>query len=457
MILIGNGTVITRNQDGRVIPQGAVVSDGALICDIGDTASMKKKYRDAEWVDAKGGVIMPGLINLHDHAYSAFARGMSIDGYVPKDFCGILEGMWWKMDRAMNNRDTYYSGLVTWMECIRNGVTTVFDHHASYGEVGGSLFELSRAADLVGLRTCLCYEVSDRDGKEKAKAAIRENAEYLKYTGQQKEDFRCAMMGMHASFTLSDQTLSACLEAVGDGCGCHIHVAEGLYDARHCRKNYGKSIVSRLQEFGVLGEKTIAAHCIHIDPEDEARLKETDTMVVHNPQSNMGNAVGCADIPGLAGLGTALGIGTDGYTQDMLESGKASQLLIKHNTENPAEGWGEATNMLFAGNRELAGRYFKTPLGVLQPGAAADVIVLDYHPYTPLNENNTDGHLLFGTNGHSVVTTMAAGKIRMRDRILVDLDEVKLLAEARSQAQDLWKRVNAGGISPFAESKFKMG
>lgn len=233
------------------------------------------------------------------------------------------------------------------------------------------------------------------------------------------------------------------MEALPATAGCHIHVAEGLEDARHSLQTYGKSIVRRLRDKGILGRKTIAAHCIHLSWEDLQILRETDTMVVHNPESNMGNAVGCADIPQYYQAGLMLGLGTDGYTSDMLESYKVANALAKHNSQDPTVGWTEIPAMLFDNNAAMANRYFKTPLGVLKPGAAGDVIVLDYDPLTPMDQSNINGHLLFGVNGRSVTTTIVAGKVLMQDRVFRNLDEAKLIADARQQAADLWRRVNA--------------
>ena len=444
MIIVGNGVLVTRDPSNPFVEHGAVAADDSgLICAVGSLDEVRGQFPDARFVDAKGGVIMPGFINMHHHIYSAFARGLSIRGYAPKGFMDILEGMWWKLDRTMNLEDTYHSAMATYLDCVRNGVTTIFDHHASYGAIEGSLSEISRAADQLGVRTCLCYEVSDRDGEDKCRLAIQENVEFMKACARRSDDMRQGMMGMHAAFTLSDRTLEACMEALPATAGCHIHVAEGLDDATHSLQTYGKSIVRRLRERGVLGRKTIAAHCIHLNWEDVQILSETDTMVVHNPESNMGNAVGCANIPEYFKAGIALGLGTDGYTSDMLESYKVANVLCKHNTQDPNAGWAEIPDMLFRGNPTLANRSFKTPLGVLHPGAAADLIVLDYHPLTPMTADNVNSHILFGMNGRSVVTTVAAGKVLMEDRVFQMVDEEKILADAQQQAKDLWRRVNA--------------
>ncbi len=441
MLLIGNGRLVTRDQ-GKYIENGAVVIEGNLIAEVGETAALRAKYPDAEWVDAAGGVIMPGLVNTHNHIYSAFARGLSINNYNPHNFNDILEGMWWKIDRLLTKENDSLSAQAVYIDSIKNGVTTVFDHHASYYDIPGSLDTIADAAKQLGVRTSLCYEVSDRDGKAKMTEAVLENERMILRAHADESDMLKGMMGLHAAFTLSDETLALCKKHTPNYTGAHIHVAEGPGDQIDSLKKYGKRIVERLFENGILGEKTLAIHCVHVSPAEMALLKETNTMVVHNPESNMGNAVGCGPVIRLFQEGILLGLGTDGYTNDMIESYKVGNIIHKHNLCDPTVAWGEIPTMLFENNPRIAGRFFKRPLGVLKPGAYADVIVTDYDPLTPMNGNNVNGHILFGMNGRSVVTTVCNGKVLMKDRKVLVADEKLVMQECRASAAKLWKSIN---------------
>lgn len=443
MLILGNGRVITRDAKEPFLENGAVVLDGNTIQQVGPLEEMKKAYPEAEFIDAKGGLIMPAFINVHEHIYSSFARGLSINGYNPKGFLDILDGMWWTVDRNLTLHDTYLSAMATYIECIKNGVTTVFDHHASFGSVKGSLFEIEKAAKETGVRSCLCYEISDRDGKEKAKEAVMENAEFIRYALKDETDMIAAMMGMHAQFTISDETMELAAANKPDEVGYHIHVAEGIEDLHHCLKTYGKRIVDRLMDCKILGEKTLLGHCIYINPHEMDLIKETDTMVVHNPESNMGNACGCPPTMELVHRGILTGLGTDGYTHDMMESFKVANVLHKHHLCDPNTAWTEVPQMLFEGNAQIAGRYFKKELGVLKKGAAADVIIVNYDPLTPMHAGNINGHLVFGINGHDVTTTVANGKVLMKDRKLTEIDEAKVMADCRQAASELAKRINS--------------
>lgn len=443
MLVLGNGKVITRNPDQPLIENGAVAIDGTVISRVGGTDEMRAAYPQAEYIDAKGGLIMPAFINVHEHIYSAFGRGLSINGYDPKGFLDILDGMWWTIDRNLTLHDTYLSAMATYIDCIKNGVTTIFDHHASFGSIEGSLFEIEKAAKETGVRSCLCYEISDRDGMDKAKASVMENAEFIRHALKDESGMIAGMMGMHAQFTISDETFELAAANKPDEVGYHIHVAEGIEDLHHCLKHYGKRIVDRLMDHGVLGEKTLLGHCIYINSHEMDLIRETGTMVVHNPESNMGNACGCPPTMELVHRGILTGLGTDGYTHDMMESYKVANVLHKHHLCDPNAAWAEVPQMLFENNAKIAGRYFKPELGVLKEGAAGDVIIVNYNPLTPMNAGNVNGHLLFGVTGHDVVTTVANGKVLMKDRRLTQIDEAKVMADCRQAAKELADRINS--------------
>ena len=442
MIVIGNGKLVTRDAENPFYEDGAVAMDGTVIKEVGTTTDIKAKYPDAEYIDAKHGVIMPAFINTHEHIYSAMARGFSIKGYDPKGFLDILDGQWWTIDRKLTLEQTRCSAMDTFISSIRNGVTTVFDHHASFGHITDSLFTIADVAKEMGVRSCLCYEVSDRDGMDKAKEAVMENANFINYALKDDTDMIAGMMGMHAQFTISDETFELAAKNKPAEVGYHIHVAEGIEDLHDCLRKYGKRIVDRLYDFDVLGEKTLLGHCIYINPHEMDLIKDTNTMVVHNPESNMGNACGCPPTMELVHRGILTGLGTDGFTHDMTESYKVANVLHKHHLCDANASWAEVPQMLFENNAKIANRYFKKQLGVLKEGAAADVIVMDYDPPTRLGADNINGHILFGMTGRDVVTTVGNGKVLMKDREVKVVDVEKAMAEIRVESAKLWQSIN---------------
>ena len=442
MLLVGNGKLITRDDSHMFYKCGAVVIDGNKIKEVGDSDKLRAAYPDAEFIDAKGGVFMPAFVNMHEHIYSALARGLAIKGYNPKGFLDILDGQWWTIDRNLNNDSTRACAYETLISCIKSGVTTVFDHHASYGQIRDSLFTIEDVVRDLGLRACLCYEVSDRDGEEKCMDGILENEAFAKHALEDDSDMIAGMFGMHAQFTICDETMQKCVDHTPDGVGYHIHVAEGIEDLHDCLKKHSKRIVDRLYDWGILGTKSLLGHCIYINPHEMELIKDTDTMVVHNPESNMGNACGCPPTMELVHRGILTGLGTDGYTHDMIESWKVANVLHKHHLCDANAAWGEVPEMLFKNNPAMANRYFNAELGVLKKGAAADVIIMDYNPPTEMNENNVNGHILFGMMGHDCVTTICNGQILMKDREIKIVDEEKIYADVREQAAKLWNRIN---------------
>ena len=442
MLLVGNGRLITRDEAFPYAEDGAVALDGEVIKEVGALSELRAKYPDAEFVDARGGVIMPGLINVHTHIYSGLARGLSIDGFNPTNFLEVLDGQWWYIDRHLALDGTRACAYATVRDCIRDGVTTIFDHHASFCEIPGSLFAIKDVCQELGIRADLCYEVSERDGAEKCGQAIRENADFARWAKEQDDDMIKAMFGGHALFTISDKTFEQMVKANDGMTGFHIHVAEGMNDVYDSLRNYGCRPVNRLLYNGVLGEKTMLGHCIHISPAEMDILRETGTMVCHNPESNMGNAVGCSPVLQLFQKGILIGLGTAAYPHAMLESLKVLLPMQRHNACLPNVGWREATGMLFENNAKICARYFKKPLGVLKPGAAADVIIMDYKPFTPFSHENVDGHMLFGMEGKNCRTTIINGKVLYKDREFVGIDEDKINAFCMEQSKKLWGELN---------------
>ena len=443
MILIANGRLITRDPAGTgYYSDGGVVTDQGKIVEVGTTAALKAKYPQAEFVDAKGGVIMPGLINAHTHIYSALARGLSIAGNNPTNFYEVLDGTWWAIDRRLDRKATRASAQALVIDSIKQGVTTIFDHHASFCEIPGSLREIANVTREFGMRASLCYEVSDRDGEEKSLQSVQENKDFIDYCEAHPSKMLKPMFGGHALFTISDKTFDR-MEAANNGrVGYHIHVSEGMNDVYDSLQKYGRRPVQRLQDHNILGPKTILGHCIHVNSAEMDIIKETNTMCVNNPESNMGNAVGISPILQLYQKGILVGMGTDAYTNDMLESLKVALCSQKHNACMPNVGWCEVTDMLFKSNALMAKRTGFPDLGMLKPGYAADIIVMDYLPYTPFSDENIDGHMLFGMTGRQCQTTMINGRILMKDRQLVEIDEQAVNAHILESAKALWGQLN---------------
>jgi putative selenium metabolism protein SsnA len=443
-MLVNHGKLITWEEPNRILEGQALYIKDGRIEEIGDQTDLLARHPEAEPVDADGQYVMPGNICAHTHFYGAFARGMAIPGRAPKDFPEILRKLWWPLDKSLHAEDVRASALVMLVDAIKHGTTTLIDHHASPNAIEGSLDLIGEAVQASGLRAVLCYEVTDRDGPERARAGIAENLRFIERVHREKPagGRLAATFGLHAGLTLSEDTLEACRQAAPEGTGFHIHVAEHEADEYDSLAKAGQRVVDRLEKHGILGPQTIVAHAVHVDAREVALLADSETWVSHQPRSNMNNGVGAAPVESLLRSGIKVCLGTDGFSHTMWEEWKAAYLLHKLWHRDPRRM--PASDLALMGvthNSALAERFFPdTRLGRLVPGASADLIFVDYHPHTPLTSGNLPWQIVFGFHESMVTTTIVAGQVLMRNRELLTLDEEAISAHALALAPQVWER-----------------
>jgi putative selenium metabolism protein SsnA len=441
-MLITNATLVTWESPNRVIDNQAIYISGDHIHEIGPSPRIEKLYPKSRKLDAHGQFVMPGNICAHTHFYSTFSRGLGIPGLAPKDFPEILEKLWWPLDKSLLEEDIRYSALISLVDAIKHGTTTLFDHHSSPNAIDGALDIIAETVDQSGVRAVLCYEVSDRDGPEKADAGIKENVRFLKRLATNPHSRLAGTFGLHASMTLSGATLQACRASAPDECGFHLHVAEHEDDEYDSLNKSGMKIMDRLKVHELLGPKSIAAHCVHIDAHEMELIKESGTWVTHQPRSNMNNAVGLAPVESMLRFGIKVCLGNDGFSNSMWDEWKDAYLLHKAASRDPRRmGGNDVTRMAIYNNSSLANTYFpNAPIGQIIPGANADLIFLDYKAPTDVNAVNLPWHIIFGFQPSMITTTIVAGKILMKDRELATLDEARIAARARELSHKVWKR-----------------
>ena len=444
-MLITHTTLVTWDDQHRILPDQAMLIRDGVIAALGPSAEMEARYPEEERLDAQGQWAMPGQIVAHTHFYGAFARGMAIPGPAPKVFPEILQRLWWPLDQALDAETVRLSAEIMLVDAIRNGATTLFDHHASPNALSGSLEIIAEAVRRAGVRAALAYEVTDRYGKASARESIAENVRFAEAVRRQS-DFGtpqqrlAATFGLHASLSLDEDTLDAARAACPDEVGFHIHVAEHESDEDDSLRRTGTRVVDRLYRHGILGERTIVAHAVHVDAREMTLLAETGTWVTHQPRSNMNNAVGAARVEEMLRLGIRVGLGTDGFPSAMWEEARFAYMLHKLAARDPRRmGADTVMRLLIENNRALANLYFPAaPLGVLAEGAAADIILVDFHPHTPVTAGNLPWHLVFGAYERMITTTIVAGQVLMRNRQLLTLDEERITEEARDKAPQVW-------------------
>lgn len=441
-MIIRNAKIVTWGNNNQILEGRDLLIKGGLIEKIAPQGALLEPQE--EIVDAQGQLLMPGNICAHTHYYGAFARAWAYPGEPASNFVEILERLWWRLDKALSPEAVKYSALVCLVDAIKYGTTTLFDHHASPSCIEGSLDIEHDALVQAGLRGSLCYEVTDRDGKKKALAGIQENARFIERVVKGGADPRIkAHFGLHASLTLSDETLEACLKANSHQSGFHVHAAEGIADEVESLRKYGKRVIRRFHDFGMLGGKTILAHGVHCDPDELAILAESGTWLSHQPRSNMNNAVGVAPILDMLGRGIKVCLGNDGFSNAMWSEMQTAYFIHKDHQSDPrAMGGYEVMKMAIENNSKLATQTFDgLQIGVIEPGAAADLILVDYHPITPMTAGNLPWHILFGFRDGMVTSTMVSGKWLMKDRALLTLDEAEIAVKASEIAAQTWNKI----------------
>jgi putative selenium metabolism protein SsnA len=443
-MIITNGRIITWTEPNQILEGQEILIQNGKIVSIEPKGQLKAKFPQEEVLDANGQLIMPGNICAHTHFYGAFSRGMAIPGEAAVNFQQILEKLWWKLDKALDEEGTRYSALTLLIDAIKYGTTTVIDHHASPNFIDGSLDVVYEAVKQSGLRSALCYEVTDRDGEERALSGIRENSRFISRVQSGEIDPMVkAHFGLHASLTVSDETLDRCVEENGNRVGFHVHAAEGIVDQEDSLAKYGKRVVERFWDKQILSERSILAHGIHLSDNEIKLLAQSQSWLTHQPRSNMNNAVGVAAVEKLLESGVNLCLGNDGFSNAMWQEWFFTYLLQKDHKGDPRAMNGyDVIEIAVSNNSMLATQIWGgMRVGIIEPGAAADIIFVDYHPITPMSPGNLPWHILFGFRDGMVTMTMAGGKVLMKERKLLFLDEEEIAAKSREVAAQTWARV----------------
>lgn len=437
--LICGGTILSFDAKKPVLEKHAILVEDSRI--IGILPESETGDFIGERLDMQGKIIMPGLINAHHHFYSTLVTGLG-KAAPSKSFNEVLENLWWRLDKKLLAEDNYLSALVSALTAIRKGTTTIIDHHASPYAIPGSLNEIAKAVKETGLKACLCYEVSDRDGAEICQEGIEENARWIKHCQDNPDGQLQALFGMHAAFTLSDDSLNKISKLVQElNCGTHIHAAEAETDQRYNLDHHGKRVVERLCDFELINNHSILAHGVHLNAKEMMLVAEKGAAIVTNPQSNLNNAVGIADVCRMAELGITVGLGTDAMTVNMLEELRVG-LWAQHLRQNdPSKGFMEIASTLLFNNPAIAQKYWGEKHGTIAAGSPADIIAVDYDPHTPLNSDTWIGHVIYGISQAAVKTTICSGRILMWEgELLLDIDEAEVKARSREVAAKLWNR-----------------
>ncbi len=377
---------------------------------------------DDNIINCEGKYVTKSFACGHHHIYSALARGMDAPKKNPRNFYEILKYVWWALDKCLDKDMIEASALSTAIACAKNGVTFVIDHHASPYNIEGSLETIAKAFDKVGVSHLLCYEISDRDGYDIAEKGLNETENYLiKYQG---------LVGLHASFTISDDTLERAV-ALSEkyNSGIHIHVAEDKYDQEYCKRNYNQRVVERLNDAGVIKfSKSILGHCLHLDDKEKELVKNSGAWIVQNSESNLNNNVGYFDS---RGLGNNIMLGTDGMHSDMLRSAKSAFFV--------GQGFDSIDYTGIYKRFRNAHEYLSS--NNFSGDGENNLVVLDYDTPTEINQDNFFGHFLFGLEAKHVQHVISNGELIVKDRKIISVNEKEILEFSREQGKKLWEKM----------------
>ncbi|MBT5775846.1 MAG: amidohydrolase family protein [Candidatus Marinimicrobia bacterium] len=431
--LLNNCRIVNPYGEMPFMENGSILIEDGIIKELG---ILDPTIQVDETVDLSGETVLPGMINAHAHLYSALAVGMPFPKGNPTNFTEVLEQVWWILDLALDKdstRASYESGLI---DHLRHGVTTVIDHHSSQSFVNGSLQLLVETAEKLGLNISGAFEMTDRNGDKIFQDSLEENLTFHRSFIQ--SDTVRPLIGLHASFTLSDESLQAISDALKNEShwGIHIHTAEDKADQLDAVNRGYKSTLDRLNHFGLLNKNSLVIHGIHFVEEDLKIIKDTGAMLVHNPSSNSNNRVGMT--PNETIQQCISGLGTDGMQGNMLAEAKEGTLIRSGHLAGGETNVNYA-ELLFNNNPEIASNLFGRKIGKLDPGYAADLAIFDYTPRTDFNENNWIGHTLFGMETPSDV--MTNGIFRIRNNEFIEIDEKDILSNAEKQSQQLWQKM----------------
>ncbi|MHB1295667.1 MAG: amidohydrolase family protein [Anaerolineae bacterium] len=439
-MLIVDGTLILEG-GRRIVLQGAVRIDGARIQDMGPTDTLVARYANDERLDAHGMLVMPGLVCAHSRPCRLLARGVLPSGAGQDRWLGAQRDLWWKLEAALDYDDVRYGTLAACADAIRCGTTTLFVRHASPNALPYSLDAVGEAVLQAGVRACLGYEVSDRNTPVEARQGVEENARFARRC--QGESLLSAIMGMQASYAISQETLSAAIGAAAlTDIGFHLDAAEEMADQRDTQASHGLRVVERLRKRGVLGPRTVLVHGLHLAAEEMRLLASTGTTLVHCPRSNVQYGLGLAPVSDLLAAGVRVGLGCDHWAPDVLREMQAAYLVHQQGPRTTASlPLQSLVDLALRGNAEMAARVLRERVGELAVGALADLILVAYASPTPLDSDSLAGHLLLGFDSACVDTTIVAGRVLMRHRRLLMLDGDAIGAQARRVAARLMAKL----------------
>lgn len=431
-ILIKDGYIITMDAQRRILERGSVAIEGDKITAVGKDV----QERADTVIDARGKAVLPGLINAHTHLSMTLLRGVADD----MPLMEWLETKIWPIEKNLTAQDSYLGALLGCLEMIKSGTTCFADQYFFMQDV-------ARAVEEAGLRAMLSYGIIEMDDPKRRESELRAGEKLVK-TCQGAAGGRIqTMFGPHAAYTCSPECLMQVKElAKKYKVGIHTHISETQDEVDKITKKYGKRPVEHLDSIGFLGPEVLAAHCIWLTEKEIAVIRKQGVKPVHNPVSNMKTASGVAPVPEMLAAGIPVALGTDGAASnnllDMFSEMKFAALLSKAHKLDPTALPAQVVLEMATINGAIA-LGLQDKIGSLEVGKKADIVMVDMKKPHLAPLHNVISHLVYSAVGGDVDTVVVDGKVLMRERRVLTLDEVKVLEETQKAADDLLARREA--------------
>lgn len=425
----------------RVIENGGVAVENGKIVAVGSVDDVSRGFGADEVVDAKGCIVMPGLICSHTHLYGVALRGSALDVKPPSDFLQILQRIWWPVDEALTNEDAYATALAAGIESLTNGTTCYADTYSAPNAIEGSLDQIAKASNEAGIRGIISFEATGRRSEREGTRGLQEN---LRFIARKDKGRAMGMISLHAPFTVSDDLISRGVEASKKyRVPLTIHVSEGPNDGYHNMERYGKRSVERLHGAGLLSPRAVLAHCVHLNDIEIGLVAKSGTSVAHNPMSNMLNAVGVTPLLEMMDNGVNIGLGNDGYVFDMFENMRAAFLLQRVSRRNPNRPSPQEVVEMCTVNAARA--YGLPSLGSIEVGKSGDIVVMRPSFMATPYSGSIYGYIINGLRGPDVRDVMVDGEVVVRNKRVQKVEIQKSEAKVLKAMELLWKRI---GSSP---------
>ncbi len=450
MLLITNGRVITMDPERRVIRDGAVLIDGDRIKEVGKTEELKKKYPNAEQLDAKDDIVMPGLIDVHAHLFQVLMRGIGVD----LDLTDWIFKSIYPISKRLFRKEAKTAALMNTVEMIKTG-TTVFDdcHYINIDKYCND--GIAEAIEEIGIRGIIgraavnqapvpeCFHEDPDTAYKECERIIKE------YHG--KANGRISVRVEPMSEALSSKEMLLAMREVSRKyhVGMNMHAAEIAQRVENLRKKTGMSTIEYLYDNNILGPDVLLAHCVWVSRKEIELLKVTDTKVAHNAVSNPYLADGIAPIPEMLAAGVTVGIGCDGAAsnnnQDMFAAMKMAIMMQRASRLDPScLNAQKALEMATIDGARCLN--MEDEIGSLEAGKKADVIIVSTKGPEMIPSLGFVSHLVYSTNGNAVQTVFVDGKMVMKDRELLTVDEEKIKYETEETVKRMVDESGAGNL-----------